>query len=182
MKRLIPSLFFSLLFVSTPALQAEPVKATPEMVKNAVQAWCDALLKISKTAMDGGDAKAVAAEILVTAYDYSDKGKVLFKPTLTHGDQVFRLNKEGALAYFVGGNPDFPNDSGFALNKWVKASFDPAGVLTEGNIGIYMGTVTLTNADGDVVTVDKTFVFRFEEDGSFRIITHMSALPHTPAK
>jgi hypothetical protein len=44
-----------------------------------------------------------------------DNGTVLFKPTLTFGDQTFRLDKEGAAAYFIGGNPKYPNDTGFAL-------------------------------------------------------------------
>ncbi len=155
-------------------------KATPEMVSNAVQGWCDALLLISKTGMEGGDANAVADQILSTAYAY-DNGGVLFKPTLTFGDQTFRNTKEGALAYFVGGNPAFPNDDGFALKEWTGATFTKAGILTEGNIGLYMGNVTLTNKKGDQVTVDKTFVFRFDDQGQPQIILHKSALPHQPA-
>ena len=166
---------------SAPAWAKESASAsssvTKEMVSQAVQGWCDALLKISKTQMDGGDPKPVAEEILTTAYAYDNDGTVLFKPTLTFGDQTFRLNKEGALAYFVGGNPDYPNDSGFALKRWVKAKFDVAGILTVGNIGIYMGNVTLTDADGGEVMVDKTFVFQFDDKGRPKIITHMSALP-----
>ncbi|MFQ3670308.1 MAG: hypothetical protein SNJ84_02495 [Verrucomicrobiia bacterium] len=156
------------------------VQATPEMVRDAVQGWCDGLLLISKTAMEGGDAKAVAEKVLTTAYAY-DQGGVLFKPTLTFGDQTFRMTKEGALAYFVGGNPEFPNDDGFALKEWTGATFTKAGVLTEGNLGLYMGNVTLTNKKGDQVMVDKTFVFRFDEEGKPRIILHKSALPHQPS-
>jgi hypothetical protein len=164
------------------AEQNDATVVTTEMVQSAVRGWCDGLLKISRTAMEGGDAKAVASEILTTAYDYGDNGKVLFKPTLTHGVDTFRLNKEGALAYFVGGNPSFPNDTGFALKNWVKADFSVAGILTEGNIGIYMGNVTLTNDSGDSVTVDKTFVFRFDKDKNPVIIVHKSALPFNPSK
>jgi hypothetical protein len=164
---------------------AAEIVVTEAMVQSAVQGWCDGLLKISKTAMDGGDAKAVASEILTTAYNYADGGKVLFKPTLTFGKQTFRLDKEGALAYFVGGNPNYPDDSGFALKKWVKAEFDVAGIITEGNIGIYMGNVTLTDVNANKVTVDKTFVFKFIPRGSPAapapvIIAHKSALPFTP--
>ncbi len=32
--------------------------------------------------------------------------------TLTHGDQTFRLDKRGALAYFVGGDEMYPSDKG----------------------------------------------------------------------
>jgi len=169
--------FFPSAVVASDSAPAASSTVTNEMVKDAVQGWCDALLKISKTDMDGGDPKPVAAEILTTAYAYDNDGKVLFKPTLTFGDQTFRLNKEGALAYFVGGNPDYPNDSGFALNRWVKAEFDVAGILTDGDIGIYMGNVTLTDADGGEVMVDKAFVFKFDDQGNPKIIAHKSALP-----
>lgn len=166
------------MFLVVSPASAAP-KVTPEMVTKAVQGWCDALLLISKTGMEGGDAKAVAEKILSTAYAY-DHGGVLFKPTLTFGDQTFRNTKEGALAYFVGGNPNFPDDDGFALKGWTGATFTKAGVLTEGNLGLYMGNVTLTNQDGQEVMVDKTFVFRFDDQGTPQIILHKSALPHNP--
>jgi hypothetical protein len=35
--------------------------------------------------------------------------------------------------------------------------------------------------DGNVVMVDKTFVFQKDEDGKLRIIVHKSALPYAPA-
>jgi hypothetical protein len=43
------------------------------MVREAVQGWCDALLLISKTDMQGGDAKKVASQVLLdAAYNYQD--------------------------------------------------------------------------------------------------------------
>ena len=89
-------------------------------VNAAQQAWCDALVQIGKLKEEGGDYKAFASEVLSSAYNY-DSGKVFFKPTLTFGDQTFRNDKKGALAYFIGGDPDYPNDKGFALKPWVKA-------------------------------------------------------------
>ncbi len=168
-------------FSALPTLSArESAPVTEEMVKTAVQGWCDALLKISKTAMDGGDASAVATEVLSTAYNY-DTGEVLFKPTLAHGEQTYRLTKEGALSYFVGGNPKFPDDSGFALKKWTKAAFETAEVIVDDDIGIFMGNVTLTNSEGKETTVNKTFAFKFT-DGKPKVIAHMSSLPYVPAK
>ncbi len=49
-------------------------------------------------------------------------GPVLFKPTLSGGHQTFRLTKEGALSYFVGQNPIYPQDSGFGIKFWRKVS------------------------------------------------------------
>lgn len=178
--------FLALLVLAAPSFAREAAPApsttvTPAMVRGAVQGWCDALLLISKTDMKGGDAKKVASQVLDTAYNYQDGNKTLFKPTLTHGAQTFRMTKEGALAYFVGGNKKYPDDTGFARKDWVKARFKPAGIITDGDIGIFMGNVYLTDAKGKTTMVDKTFVFKFT-DGKPRILTHMSALPYTPTK
>src|SRR5689334_13500653 len=98
-----------------PAAAAEATaKITEQEINAAQQAWCDALVKIGKTHADGGDYKTVATQALTDLYDY-DHGKVFFKPTLAHGKNTFRPTKAGALAYFVGHNPDFPDDTGFAL-------------------------------------------------------------------
>lgn len=153
-------------------------------VNAAQQAWCDALVKIGQIKESGGDYKAYADEVLSNAYNY-DSGKVFFKPTLAYGDQTFRNDKKGALAYFVGGDPDYPNDKGFALTPWVKARYDNAGPKNEGiqiygSIAITMGNVWVTGKDGKEVMVDKTFVFKKGKDGKLRIIVHKSALPYSP--
>lgn len=157
---------------------------TYEEVNAAQQAWCDALVKIGKLKEEGGDYKAFAEQVLSDAYNY-DNGKVFFKPTLAYGDQTFRNTKEGALAYFIGGDPAYPNDKGFALNPWVKARYDNAGENNEGiqiygSVAITMGNVWVTAKDGKEVMVDKTWVFRKGKDGKLKIIVHKSALPFSP--
>lgn len=157
---------------------------TYDEVNAAQQAWCDALVKIGKLKEEGGDYKSYANEVLSTAYNY-DYGKVFFKPTLAFGDQSFRNDKKGALAYFIGGDPDYPNDKGFALTPWVKAIYDNAGENNEGiqiygSVAITMGNVWVTGKDGKEVMVDKTWVFKKGKDGKLRIIVHKSALPYNP--
>ena len=157
---------------------------TYDEVNAAQQAWCDALVKIGKLKEDGGDYKAFAEEVLSTAYNY-DKGKVFFKPTLAYGDQTFRNTKKGALAYFIGGDPEYPNDKGFALTPWVKARYDNAGEKNEGiqiygSVAITMGNVWVTDKKGKEVMVDKTWVFKKGKDGKLKIIVHKSALPFSP--
>jgi hypothetical protein len=163
---------------------AEPTITEAE-VNAAQQAWCDGLIKIGKVHKEGGDYNAVATQIIADLYDYND-GKVFFKPTLAFGKNSFRRTKEGALSYFVGGNKDFPEDSGFALKTWVKVRYDnnaaENGIQIHGDIAITMGNVYLTNAKGDEVMVDKTFVFRKCKDGKLRLCVHKSALPFEPAK
>lgn len=157
---------------------------TYDEVNAAQQAWCEALVKIGQLKEEGGDYKAYAEQVLSEAYNY-DYGKVFFKPTLAYGDQTFRTTKEGALAYFIGGNPDFPNDKGFALTPWVKARYDNLGEKNEGiqiygSVAITMGNVWVTGKDGKEVMVDKTWVFRKGKDGKLRIIVHKSSLPFSP--
>ena len=158
---------------------------TYDEVNAAQQAWCDALVKIGKLKEDGGDYKAFAEQVLSDAYNY-DNGKVFFKPTLAFGDQTFRNDKKGALSYFIGGDPAYPNDKGFALTPWVKARYDNVGDKNEGiqiygSVAITMGNVWVTGKDGKEVMVDKTWVFRKGKDGKLKIIVHKSALPFTPA-
>ncbi len=157
---------------------------TYEEVNAAQQAWCDALVKIGKLKEEGGDYRAYAEQVLSEAYNY-DNGKVFFKPTLAFGDQTFRNTKQGALAYFVGGDSEFPNDKGFALKPWLKARYDNAGEKNEGiqiygSVAITMGNVWVTDKEGNEVMVDKTWVFRKGKDGKLRIIVHKSSLPFSP--
>lgn len=159
---------------------------TYDEVNAAQQAWCDALVKIGKLKEEGGDYKAFAEQVLSNAYNY-DNGKVFFKPTLAFGDQTFRNDKKGALAYFIGGDADYPNDKGFALTPWVKARYDNAGQKNEGiqiygSVAITMGNVWVTGKDGKEVMVDKTWVFKKDKDGKLKIIVHKSSLPFSPNK
>jgi hypothetical protein len=159
---------------------------TYDEVNAAQQAWCDALVKIGQLKEDGGDYRAFANEVLSSAYNF-DSGKVFFKPTLAFGDQTFRNDKKGALAYFIGGDPDYPNDKGFALTPWVKARYDNTGEKNEGiqiygSVAITMGNVWVTGKDGKEVMVDKTWVFKKGKDGKLRIIVHKSSLPFIPLK
>ncbi|NJL15546.1 MAG: hypothetical protein HC913_22755 [Microscillaceae bacterium] len=159
---------------------------TYDEVNAAQQAWCDALVKIGKLYDEGGDYKSFAKQVIEDAYNY-DQGKVFFKPTLASGDKTFRLDKQGALAYFVGGDTNYPDDKGFALKPWVKARYDNAGGANQGiqiygSVAITMGNVWVTDKEGNEVMVDKTWVFRKGKDGKLRIIVHKSSLPFDPSR
>jgi hypothetical protein len=166
---------------SAATASANPI--TEQQVNAAQQAWCDGLVNVAQTHAKGGDAKAAAGKMIDDLYDYAD-GKVFFKPTLAYGPRTFRPTREGALAYFVGGNPNFPEDTGFALKGWTKARYDnnaaENGIQIHGDIAITMGNVYITGPDGKEVMVDKTFVFRRCKDGNLRLCVHKSALPFNP--
>jgi hypothetical protein len=148
-------------------------------VQAAQEGWGAALIKISEEFDSKGLAVAtvVAASTLDGAYGYN-LGPVLFKPTLASGDRTFRTTREGALAYFVGSNKNFPDDKGFALKSWRKFAYTNASVQIHGDIALTMGTVVLTDKNGNPTRVDKTWGFRKDDKGVVRIILHHSSLPY----
>jgi hypothetical protein len=145
----------------------------------AQRAWGDALVRISADFDQGGitRARATANRVLDTAYGYN-LGPVLFKPTLTVAPQTFRTTREGALAYFVGGDKAFPSDSGFALKGWTRVDIENAAVHINGEVAMTTGNVTLTDKKGQRTTVDKTWAFKKDDAGQLRIVLHHSSLPH----
>jgi hypothetical protein len=154
-----------------------------QMVNDAQQAWCDGLVHIGAVDAEGGDVRAAASDLVDALYDYAE-GMVFFKPTQAFGKNTFRGTKQGAVAYFVGGDPDFPEDTGFGRMRWVKVWYDnnaaENGIQIHGDIAITMGNVYLQNAAGEEVMVDKTFVFRLCRDDKLRLCVHKSALPYSP--
>ena len=153
---------------------------TEQQVLNAQEGWCNGLLAISKAYSTGGFAAAetTASRILDQAYGYQ-YGAVAFKPTLTQQPHTFRGTKAGALAYFVGGNPNYPNDKGFAIKPWQKCAIRNQVIQLHGDLAITMGNVDLVDSSGKATTVDKTWAFLREPDGEVRIVLHHSSLPFT---
>ena len=148
-------------------------------ISDAVSAWADGLLEISNAYENSGIQKAtlVAEGMLDELYGFS-LGSVLFKPTLSGGSQTFRLTREGALSYFVGQNPVYPQDSGFGIKFWRKVESETSSIFINENIAMRMGWVTLTDKDGGIVKVDKSWGYKKATDGTLKIILHHSSLPY----
>ncbi|WP_138517614.1 phosphoribosyl-AMP cyclohydrolase [Limnobacter alexandrii] len=153
---------------------------TEAEVLKAQQMWGNAVVQISKDFESGGldKAKKTAQAALDAAYAY-DMGPVLFKPTLAALPQNIRSTEEGALAYFVGGNKQFPNDSGFALKGWRNVESKNAVIHLNGNTALTMGNVSFTDKNGKVTTVDKTWGYVKDSAGNVKIVLHHSSLPYT---
>ena len=92
--------------------------------------------------------------------------------------QTFRTTRAGALAYFVGGDPAFPKDTGFALKGWRKVVIQNAAIFIAADVATTMGNVLITDKDGKVTTVDKTWRFLKDDSGKLRIVVHHSSLPY----
>ena len=171
------------LIAALPVHAIEPKSITEAEVNAVQQAWCDGFLKIGRIHKVGGDYRAIASTLIDDLYDYKE-GKVFFKPTLAFGKNTFRGSKKAALSYFIGGDKDYPEDTGFALKHWVKARYDnnaaENGIQIHGDLAITMGNVYFTNSKGEEIMVDKTFVFRRCSDGKLRLCVHKSSLPFDP--
>lgn len=167
---------------STPLALAQTVNTniTEAEVKAAQDAWGNALIQISTDYDTSGleKAKSTAKAVLDGAYGYS-MGPVLFKPTLSGGEQTFRTDYQGALSYFVGGDKKYPQDKGFALKGWKKYTYKNAAVYINGDMALTMGNVTLTDKNGKATTVDKTWGFKKGDDGKIRIVLHHSSIPYS---
>jgi hypothetical protein len=168
--------------LAAPAMAAGPI--TRDDVERAQSRWCAGLVTIGAAHAAGDDAAAAARAMIAANYAFAADpaaADVLFKPTLAHGATTFRDDLEGTLAYFVGGDADYPGDAGFARRPWTTCRHAIAGVVADGDIAVAMGNVWVGDADGAETKVDKTFVYRRDAEGTLRIIAHMSALPYAPA-
>ena len=163
-----------------------------DVVKAAQKTWCGAVVALSKTYAESGfeAAKLLAENVVDSAYGYQF-GPVSFKPTWAYGKSTFRTTKEGAVSYFVGGNPKY-NDPGFTLassgdknypnlqnrSQWVKCTPEIATIQVFGNTATAMGWVHFEAADGYQSTVEKTFGYVRDDAGNLRIVVHHSSQPY----
>ena len=147
-----------------------------EEILNAQKQWSDGLLDIGKLYSVNAGYKQAAANYLSELYGFH-MGEVLFKPTLASVQQ-FRLTKEDALSYFIGGNSNFDEDSGFALLGWKAVRFENIGIKIEGNIAIAMGNYFFLKEDKLEVKVEYTFVYKEDDSGKLYIILHDSHFPY----
>ncbi|APB33972.1 hypothetical protein GlitD10_1648 [Gloeomargarita lithophora Alchichica-D10] len=152
---------------------------TESEVLAAQRAWGEALVDISIIYETKGiqAAKTLAEKVIDEVYAYQ-LGAVLFNPTLAKAPQAFRTSRAGAIAYFVGNDPNFPMDTGFALEGWRKVEIKNVAMFFYGTTATTMGNVILTDKDGMATTVDKTWQFIKDDNGRVRIVLHHSSLPY----
>ena len=148
---------------------------------DARAAWGNGLIEISETFENKGIqmATSIASDMIDNLYGFNF-GEVLFKPTLSGGSQTFRTTKEGALSYFVGHNPAYPNDSGFGIKFWREINSDTAATFIDDTVAMWMGWVTFIDKDGQVTKVDKSWGYKLDDVGNLRITLHHSSLPYEP--
>ena len=146
---------------------------------NAIAQWSNGLISISATYEEKGleQATSIASEMLDRLYGF-EFGPILFKPTLSGGEQTFRTTKQGTLSYFVGHDPCYPSDLGFGIKFWREVKSETSAMIIEENVAMWMGWVTFTNKHDDMIKVDKSFGFRKSQSGDLKIVLHHSSLPY----
>ncbi|MEM9810717.1 MAG: phosphoribosyl-AMP cyclohydrolase [Pseudomonadota bacterium] len=151
---------------------------TEQEVVEAQTAWGEGIVEIGKVYTQGGDYSKAASEHINEFYAY-DLSLVLFKPTLASTEQ-FRASFDGALSYFVGGNPSYAEDKGFALKPWTNVRWQNAGITNNTcNMAIAMGNYFFTPTEGEDVKVEYTIGYVKDVEGDLRMVVHKSSLPYS---
>jgi len=153
---------------------------TKSQIEEAQSKWGNSLIEIGNL-KDNKEAYMAAADAMLNQRYAFDLGDVLFKPTKAAHKQ-FRLNLEGAKSYFVGGNPNYSEDIGFALQPWVLVKFVNQAITLNQNHAIAMGNYFFTNPRGKEIKVEYTFGYIQDKNGDLKINLHHSSLPYSHDK
>ena len=89
--------------------------------------WGKNLIKIGSLKKDRESCEKATEDMLNELYAF-DLGEVLFKPTKAAKIQ-FRLNFEAAKSYFIAGNDNYKEDTGFAFQPWIQVKFENVSVI-----------------------------------------------------
>ena len=144
-------------------------------VENIQKDWGTNLVKLGSLKGNFEACENEASQMIKKLYGY-DNGIVLFKPTKAKENQ-FRLSFEGAKSYFIGGDENFSEDSGFALQPWTNVRFENASVVLNEKTAIAMGNYFFTEPNGNVVKVEYTFGYFLDPKQCLKINLHHSSLP-----
>jgi hypothetical protein len=147
-------------------------------VEKAQDAWAKGLVNIGTAYLNKGNYKQEAKNVINNLYAYNyGQNIVLFKPTKAK-DTPFRSSYESALSYFIGGNIDYSEDKGFAIEPWKSIKFQNDEIYTHHGLAIAMGEYIFTNYKGGTAKVEYTFGYIKDNNNNLRIILHHSSLPY----
>lgn len=148
---------------------------TQQEVENVQKTWGEGVVQIGALQSDRKECETYTQNFVDKLYDFDSK-EVLFKPTKAAVKQ-FRINKEGAISYFIGSNSKYDEDKGFALQPWTKVRFENAAIILEENRVLAMGNYFFTGLDGVETKVEYTFGYSKKSNGELKIDVHHSSLP-----
>ena len=149
---------------------------TKSQIEETQSKWGNCVVEIGAL-KNNKEAYTASTDTMLHQLYAFDVGEVLFKPTKA-ADQQFRLNFDGAKSYFIGGNPNYSEDLGFALQPWILVKFVNEAISLNENHAIAMGNYFFTNSDGQEIKVEYTFGYIQDKNGNLKINLHHSSLPY----
>lgn len=153
---------------------------TTDQIEKVQSKWGENLVEIGRHKNNKEDYEMATNLMLNELYAF-DNGEVLFKPTRATEKQ-FRLNLEAAKSYFIGGNPNFSEDLGFALEPWVSVKFVNGAITLNNNHAIAMGNYFFTSQNGEELKAEYTFGYIKDKRGDLKINLHHSSVPFNHEK
>jgi hypothetical protein len=149
---------------------------TIEEIKKSQKSWGEGIVSLGKCKDNTNRSVEEVNKFIKSHYGF-EQGNVLFKPTKP-SINPFRNTKKSAISYFIGKDPDFPNDSGFALNPWKDVKFDNKGYIIEKDFAIAMGEYYFIDQQDQETKVEYTFGYKKHPNTPNLIIQlHHSSLP-----
>jgi len=152
---------------------------TKQELETAQKTWGEGVVKIGSLMADMSECKKFTENFVDELYDFDNK-EVLFKPTKA-AVQQFRINKTGAVSYFIGENSEYSEDKGFALQPWTKVRFENVALILEETRALAMGNYFFSDQSGNETKVEYTFGYTKGKDGALKIDVHHSSLPFSIA-
>jgi len=153
---------------------------TTDQIEKVQSKWGENLVEIGRHKNNKKDYEMATNLMLNELYAFNN-GEVLFKPTRATEKQ-FRLNLEAAKSYFIGGNPNFSEDLGFALEPWVSVKFVNGAIALNNNHAIAMGNYFFTSQNGEELKAEYTFGYIKDKRGDLKINLHHSSVPFNHEK
>jgi len=144
-------------------------------IELAQKKWGENVIQIGALKNDLKASEKASDKMLDDHYAF-DLGPVLFKPTKATKTQ-FRLNLEGAKSYFIAGNSNYEEDTGFAFQPWIQIKFENASVIINEKSALAMGNYFFTDPNGVKVKVEYTFSYIRDSKGNLKINLHHSSFP-----
>jgi len=146
-------------------------------IESFLNDWGDGIVAIGTFNNQQDKQKKIAKNFIEKFYGYNDF-PVLFAPTKA-SEKQFRNTFEGALSYFIGNNPYFGEDHGFARTPWKNVRFEFSGINIINDLGIVMGNYFFTDMKNYEVKVEFSFVIKKDNRNNLKIILHHSAFPYS---
>ncbi len=156
-------------------MRGEWLMITKQEVVAAQEIWGQGIVKIGSLKDDMTLCEKATEAHLDTLYAF-DLGTVLFKPTKA-ADVQFRLTKESAKSYFIGGDDKYQEDHGFAIHPWTAVRFENADLIIEEKRALAMGNYYFTDTEGGETKVEYTFGYVKDDNGNLKIDLHHSSIP-----